>query len=673
MAEEKIYKLNGKDTPETSLSKTRFNAPEYKPSQKAQEVIKNTWTRWTEMRTNRDLNCRWFGKRRDGTYRTLTEYINICEKRWNSDGIPRTDLEEWQASVFPPETRDKIIAIISAVARQRPKNNFKGREESDFLRQQILKDLYDWSEDIDDGDEMALYTMLDAIIHGTAIRYEGYEDCRKVIRELEPRNEGYDLYNLKFKEKTILKKRVYTKEVRLQDFYFGNMMTRRMDDQPDGVWRQIMRINDFKTEFGGWDDAKYVLPGGDLTDETYFASFVSEEIRERESSLVEVIRYYSKETDEFIILANGVWVNPIGNKISPLPFAHKELPFYTVIFEPFSSVFPYGKALPDKMLHMQDAISALYNMLLDQSYLSIHKPLFTGDEDVLDDVNLVPGQVNYIGADIANVHEMQISPPAPAHFNMIQLLKSSIEQSSVDSVQQGSATEAKTATAVRQAAGAAARQFLLFLEFVGHGYKRKARLRVKNILQFLTSPTEIEKVLGDDGEEMFNEAFQAFKLNNVSLSTGKQGSRIIELVPDRDTLVQKYNERSQERNELESQNIEKIYIMPDYIRNFEFDVEPIPGSSINETEEVQKALELEWQQAATALYPDKFNRDAGWEDFVRAFKKDPTKMTLQPGQPGIPPIGQKGQPGTPMSQQITQRATGGAGLGQPSLNKLTAQ
>ena len=229
MEDKKKYQILGKDVDESSLSQARFNAPSYLPSTKAQEVIKNTWSRWTEIRNNRDLNYKWFGKSRDGVYRTLVKYIDIMEKRWNSDGIPRVNLEDWQASVFKPETRNKVITILSAVAQQRPRMKFKGREKSDYMKELVIGDMYDWSEDMDNGDEQALYTMLDAIIHGTAIRYEGFEDCKKVIKELKPGEDGYDLYDLDYDEKVVIEKKVVTKEVQLQDFYFGSMMTRRMD------------------------------------------------------------------------------------------------------------------------------------------------------------------------------------------------------------------------------------------------------------------------------------------------------------------------------------------------------------------------------------------------------------------------------------------------------------
>src|SRR3990167_1046766 len=679
MNEIKKYSILGKDVDESSLSQSRFNAPSYNPSVKAQAVIKNTWNRFVEMRNSRNENYKWFGKTRDGTYRNLITYINTMEKRWNSDGIPRVNLEDWQASVFKPETRNKVLTILSAVAQQRPRMKFKGREKSDYMRELVIGDMYDWSEDVDNGDEMALYTMLDAIIHGTAVRYEGYEDCKKVIKELKPGEDGYDLYNLDYDEKVVIEKKVVTKEVQLQDFYFGSMMNRRMDEQPDCVWRKLMRLNDFKKEFAGWENAKYVLPGGDLTDETFFSAFASDEVREKQSELVEVILYYSKETDEFIILANGVWVNPLSkSKVCPLPFAHKELPFYSVLFEPMSSTFPYGKALPDKMLGLQDSVNALLNMALDQSFVSIHPLLVTGDEDVLDDIDLTPNSINYVGADVQNILEIKRSPPSPAHFNMLQFLHNSIEETSTDSTQSGQTGEAGTATEVRVAAQAAARSFALFLSYVEHGYKRKAQLRVKNILQFLTSPSVINKVLGPDGEEKFNEAFQEFMVSNVSLSNGKKGKRKIKMVADTDSLLKAVEDSKYEKEKLESDNIETLYITSDYLRDIDWDVEVIKGSSVNESDEVRQALEMQFAQQALTIFPDLVNREFLFDDFLEVFHKDKQKLAMRPSmQLGMNPM-QQGQNPTQggamggIANQIVQKQTNGRQLGgQLSLNKLT--
>lgn len=45
------------------------------------------------------------------------------------------------------------------------------------------------------------------------------------------------------------------------------------------------------------------------------------------ANIVSVLSYYNKSRDQYIVLANGVWINqlPDGSKM-PIPFAHKELP-----------------------------------------------------------------------------------------------------------------------------------------------------------------------------------------------------------------------------------------------------------------------------------------------------------------------------------------------------------
>lgn len=37
--------------------------------------------------------------------------------------------------------------------------------------------------------------------------------------------------------------------------------------------------------------------------------------------------------DEYIMIANGIWINPLGTEeiVQPLPWAHKEQPFYSAI------------------------------------------------------------------------------------------------------------------------------------------------------------------------------------------------------------------------------------------------------------------------------------------------------------------------------------------------------
>lgn len=42
--------------------------------------------------------------------------------------------------------------------------------------------------------------------------------------------------------------------------------------------------------------------------------------------VVTVLRYFDKSCDEYVVLANGTWINPVKGAIMPIPYAHKQLP-----------------------------------------------------------------------------------------------------------------------------------------------------------------------------------------------------------------------------------------------------------------------------------------------------------------------------------------------------------
>ena len=163
-----------------------------------------------------------------------------------------------------------------------------------------------------------------------------------------------------------------------------------------------------------------------------------------------------------------------------------------------------------------------------------------------------------------------------------------------------------------------------------------------------------------------------FKIDNTQLLNGKNGTRVIDMIAP-EALSSKYDQRLSERKKLEGKDTEKMYITPDYIRGFEYDVEPIPQSTIREDEATERALEEAFQNSANTLYPDLVNREAMFEEFLRVWKKDARQLKLQPGMQPMMPMGQAGAKQSSMGQQVINRATGGPatmGVGKPSLNML---
>ena len=105
-----------------------------------------------------------------------------------------------------------------------------------------------------------------------------------------------------------------------------------------------MTESQFKMKFSNYKNALNVKPFvalGANEQRPYYYDYISRDIT---AQAVELIRYYNQDTDEFVLIANGVWLNPLPtDKIMPLPFKHKQLPFWKAIYEPFGSDFFYGK------------------------------------------------------------------------------------------------------------------------------------------------------------------------------------------------------------------------------------------------------------------------------------------------------------------------------------------
>jgi len=248
----------------------------------------------------------------------------------------------------------------------------------------------------------------------------------------------------------------------LEDFYPSSVGIRKIENMPFCFWRSVVPFSQFKMTFSQYEESKYVQPKYSVANEKgvevpYYLDFISDDVQEGQ---VEILRYYNQDTDEFIIIVNGVWLNRIrlpqeidNEIIMPIPFVHKRLPFWKSIYEPFGSDFFYGKSLPSKLSSMQDVLNILGNMLLDQGFLTIFAPILVGGTDTIDDEFLVPGRRIPVD-DVNNYKTLDMKTPNSFHQYILEYTKQVLEESSVDQVQQGVAGggDRVTATEINEAA-----------------------------------------------------------------------------------------------------------------------------------------------------------------------------------------------------------------------------
>lgn len=530
----------------------------------------------------------------------------------------------WRSNTASNTPGDKLISILSKLAGQAMEAQVLAVDDVSFIarmRERVLGSLLKAAGKKNDDDKQLVFEELAAMSKGTVIGFEGWRHARMTVRDVTDQNP--ETGEIKIKEREIKKwNDVWSEIVPIENFYPGDVFIRpgQIQDMKDCAMRKVMKEDQFKVEFSRYTDVGKVVTKNSIeqqNEETLFYKF-DEDLEEDE---VELWYYFNQETDEFIMIANGIWINPIGDStVSPLLWNHKKLPFWANVFEPFAEDFFYGRSLPDKLATMSDMSDALFDRILDQLALAVHKPIVTRKRhSSLTKGFLHPGSVIELkttGDLRGEFATVDIDSPGPAHLQMLGILENRMDKISISS-DVSDAGRSKTATQVLQEREAAVELVSLFLKFMEFGIRDKNRLRMANIIQFYTLPIHKK-----DKEIRFRKVV----LRGEKLSDGKLGTREIEFTTD--DIFEAQQRSESERNE-SIESLDPIKVTPDFIRNFNAEITIVPASSIKQSEAVRQALELNFQQVMSQLYPDKMNRDTAFEDMLHVFKKDKRRLTAQ--------------------------------------------
>lgn len=601
----------------------------FQPTEKEIEVRTDIFRKFRINRDDRNRNFQYF----DGI--NLMDYIDDSVRRFTTNVDNRENIEDWQARINTQMTRNKVLAILGKVVSVLPIAQFKGRGDEDIRKGILLTNLYEYAEDVDDYEEFMMHILLEAIVKGTAIGYEGVDRKKRKLREVKGIND--DLTVTENEETTT---RLFGQIVPLEEFYPSSVSIRNIDRMPYCFWRKEIPYDLFLSEWSDFAKSSLVQPKKthvEDEDRPFYLDFISDEVEEGN---VEVIRFYDKDNDQYVILANGLWLNPIKDKdsneeISPLPFTHKELPFWNIKFDFYGDFF-YGKSLPDRLKSMQDVLNVLTNMLLDQSFLTIFPPMLTSGFDSIEDDYLRPGRrtpIDTQGLPLQDVFQkLDLGTPSGWHQFILEYTKNVMEEASLDQVQQGQAGVGGRTTAkeISVAAEGVSSLLGLFGKFVRFGLKRKASLKGANILQYWTDPKSpmIQRINGDGANEEFNNVFNTFKLNNAVLTEGKRGVKIIELFTDKNKMpTKKELEARALVSEAESgTKTEIVALPPNYIRNFSFDVELVSNPKSEASKDLEKALQLEKVRVYMSFFPQIVNVAELAAQTAEKMGDDPTKV-----------------------------------------------
>lgn len=472
----------------------------YTPSDKEIAVINRVFGRFKKMQMERDRVRREF----DGL--TLTQYVNNSMDAYNgivSEALKATK-EDWQSLIWDHKTRGKVKTTIAMIVGMRPFMSVIGKNQASHDYASDMLEVYEDSWKNENGAYKLYLQALSACCKGTVIVEEIYKEEK--VKRKEIISVDQETGKIKFKEKEVVKGgygHVESNIIPLLNFYPNENSA---EIEHDCCTVSMYTETSFKNKFGKYPNAERVKPGvfvsGQSQDDILYKSLATV----HRETLIEVLRYYNEDLDEFIILANGFWINPQDkDEVSPLPFDHKKLPFTKTVFELADEECFYGKSLPDLMHGEQDADNALQRLMLDQEILKGNRPILLGMGIDIDSFQLYPGKPIKMTGDVNQMKEMDLQGASQSGFQFLQLLKTNSDiNTSIDPITQGVHSGRKTA-----------RETVILDEnskrnsgpFQLHIYKLlfdRAKLRVENIKQFYTKPIQYSVLQDKYGQPVLN-------------------------------------------------------------------------------------------------------------------------------------------------------------------------
>jgi hypothetical protein len=604
--------------------------------------------------------------------RTLIQFVDDCEKRVQGYVPPREaqGKDDWQSNVFNQATRNKLKALVAAVANTPPDLKYKAVSMKDggldLRRAEVMENLVNYSRDNGNSEAEIFWEAWTCATVGTVIKYDGYLKTkykRKFIK-------SYDLITgeMEFEEKEIeVSDECIDIGIPISEFFIQDFHTSKIQDQSSVAWIRYLDKTSVEKEFGQYKNYKHILDknsAGTYQNETETFFYTKWQDRVEPDNDYEVIKYYNRFRDTYDIVINGVLLLS-----APMLWGRKDklYPFSKTIFEPFSGKdFFYGNSLPNANMDTQDVINTLYNMSLDKTYRSLNPPLLAGvkNKDLLEMENERIGMESTIYVEDINQIEYQKIPGiTDSEMAMIKWVGQGMDLGTVDMNQQGVAGRGVTAREIVIANENAKKIKGIFFMFLTDLWIQKTKLRILNILMNYTKP-KVTELVGEDGSKTYSESFRTFLVNNSNFPDGSNGTLAVQFVKNKESLPSRSELDIEEtKMNIQGKKYQKIALTSSYLDDFDYDVQVVSESLYQKDTAEAQAIVQEKIKTMMAAFPQIFmvNQNVLFEDFVDAYGEDSSRYDL------TPPVPEESTMGLPTEKAEKTPLKVGAGAGLPPL------
>lgn len=496
----------------------------------------------------------------------LEDFLTISrEMFWNSVVTPSNDLQALDLNLTIGFIRKEVWDFCSRLTSQGFKGKMDG-ENLDAFGVKVLQAIYDkWRFKSNDKVEK-FWQILYGVVNGTVCEYVGYNNAKikhRYLREYDKKSGGY-----KIEEKEdYYYNDVWTEIAALEDIYLSKTWERDVQRQGKLIWRHQMAWKDFQLNYHTFDNAEYVYPGNQIAEDSlYFRLLKGSGVTSFDQ--VEVLKTYDIIKDEFTIIANAVWLNPVGKganqKRAPMPFNHKLMPFGWTIWKAIDEKFSYGMSIPFELKDYQKILNVSMTMLVEQELRAIDPPVLSSD---FESPELIYGQHKVIPVNDVNAYKvMETAEGSNSFFQMITGLQGLM------SAQAQGGTQSVTPSKQPKSAREVLQQQQILQQALGNSLlmyynmlRQEMLLVIKTALQFY--PT-------NKYQDINNRVVRAIKLPNTALTGGGTGNLMVRFVKSKqDDLITFFE--SIEESIKNGKQTEIIEAPIDVVRKLEFMISDI--------------------------------------------------------------------------------------------------
>ncbi len=409
----------------------------------------------------------------------------------------------------------------------------------------------------------------------------------------------------------------------INDVLVQNPFQMNIQKQGFVILRKTVTYDEFYADYKGYERAEDVNAGeyyfGQQEGQTESHQDASDLASNLDEGQVEIIRYFRKLDNLYVIVANGhiLYQGPLLSK-------KVQYPFVNIIHDLIDgSDCIYGNSFMENIGSEAGLLTYLYNILIKKQLLSANPIMLTENEEDTFDGQITAGDIRKV-EELTKSKILQFPGIDSGDSAMIGMLRESLQNNSnqaqgggsVTSMGGGTATARQVVTAQQQAQAVIGVDAVLLED----AERRKKQLFLDVIRDFIQTP-ELELIL-KDGElaKQTKKYERSIKLKDQTLLGGKKGTVLIHFYRKSEYFDSKGNPithkkrtftKEGEKGQIEDTGEPKIQEIVTNVRNqakkaedmeepmdimympievfdeFDYDIQVVPGSSSVDSKTVE--------------------------------------------------------------------------------------